>query len=377
MQQSSRRWAAMTGAAAVLAAGLGLTGYVVARAASSSPSHPAAADASTSNSGSSHGSGAPGGRAFRGALGFPGPRSFGRNGAVAGGGAMGTVEHLDATSFTLQSARGTTLTVVTTGSTTYYEALSKVSASTLRDGDHVVVLFKRPAAGSPSTATSKLTATRVDIVLPSLGGEVLSDAGGTIVIADSQGFHRTIVTSTSTRYFEAGTSVAANAVRPGTDVVAVGSIASDHTDLDAAAVEVVGPSVAGKVTKISGSTITITPLRGGSTETVTTESSTIFRSGGASSSLAKLKRGDYVLVIGTRTSATSFAASAVRFGIAPKLPAGTGRGWGGKGFGVGGPFGGPAGSPTAFGGGSSLSESGLPGTGMGLGLSGFGPAAAG
>ncbi len=343
-EHSSRRWAVTTGAAAVLAAGLGLSGYVVARAASGSTGKaPAATAASTSKAGASHGTGSGSRRwAGGGAGGWPGkgrPGGMSGMGGVAGFGALGTIDHVGSTGFTVTTQRGTSLTIDTTKSTLYYEAQAKVSASALHAGENVVVQFKPPAttASGASLGTSKLTAIRVEIVLPSLGGNVLSDAGGTIVVADQQGFHRTIVTSGSTRYVEAGATVAASAVHTGTDVVAVGTIAADHTDLDATVVEVVGPSVTGKVTKISGSTITIAPLGGGGAVTVTTGSSTIFRSKGAASAFKALKRGDLLLAIGTPTGSTGFAASAVQFGSLPSMPPGMGRGgWGGGPF-AGGP----------------------------------------
>lgn len=376
MELFSRRGAITTGAVAVLAAGLGLTGYVVARAASGSPGTPAAATASSASKGSGSGSAPRGnwqpgsgpGKGF--GKGFGGMRRPGGFG-FAGGGASGTVDHVGASSFTLKSHSGATLTIDTTSKTTYYEALSKVSASALQAGENVVVLFKSPAGASSgsttaSSASSPRTAAQVEIVLPSLSGEVLSDSGGTIVVADQQGFHRTIITSGATRYDEGGSNVSAGSVADGTDIVAYGAIASDRTDLDATVVEIVGPNVAGTVTKISGSTITLTPLRGGAAETVTTSSTTVFRTKGATSSLKALKRGDVLVAIGVRTSSTSFAASVVQFGAA-----GSGLARGGRAMWGAGHFGGraPGGS---FG--SAFAGSIPPGLAMGAGMAAFGVA---
>jgi hypothetical protein len=197
---------------------------------------------------------------------------------------------------------------------------------------------------------------------------VLSDTGGTIVVADGQGFHRTIDTTGSTTYSEAGATVSSSTVSLGVDVVAYGSIAANHTDLDAATVEVVGPVTAGKVTKVSGTNITVSALQGGGSVTISTTHVTVFRTDGKVSSISSVKVGDLLVAIGTRESAHAFAASSVRFGTLGNSHGGAGRGhgpggggfrpfaFGGEGFGHpgGGGFGGSPGGT-----GSDLSSASL------------------
>jgi hypothetical protein len=213
------------------------------------------------------------------------------------------------------------LTVDTTKSTTYSEARAKVSASALKVGDQVGVAFTRPTAppsgssSSASTSSTKTpTASAVAIIVPSLAGQVVSKSGSTIVVKDVQGFERTIDITTATTYSEAGTSVSPSAVTENADVVAFGSVASDNTDLEATSVDIVGPAAGGKVTKVSGTTITVSPPQGGSALTITTTSSTLFRNDAAASSLSAIKVGDVLMAIGARASNGTLAATAIRFG---------------------------------------------------------------
>lgn len=239
---------------------------------------------------------------------------------------MGTVKSISSGSFRVTTRRGAIVTVDTTAATTYEEALSKVTASALRVGQQVAVLFRRPTAATSASPVSAspptVTAASVDIILPSLEGRVVSISGGTIVVSDLEGFHRTIVTTDATTYLEAGTSVSASALTTGADLVAFGAIASNHTDLDATTVEIVGPVAGGKVTKVSGTTITVSALAGGRTLEITTTPTTIFRNNGKTSSLSAIKVGDVVLAIGSRQSTTTFAATAVRFGSLSSIGAG-------------------------------------------------------
>ncbi len=380
----TKTWTIRTGVGLVLVCGLAAGGYGIVHAASGSHdgalagTDTASRSAAKPSGSSSPPSSWPNGGFRRGGAGF-GPGAFGRVGAGFGpgsfglGGASGTVATVATRSFTVKTQQGSTHTVDTTASTTYYEAVSKVGASALKAGERVAISFTRPAssaAGSSSAGTAKSVtpvAATVNIILPTLQGEVVSNSGGTIVIEDAQGFQRTVDTSGSTTYTEAGATVPTSAVTNGLDIIAFGTIASDHTDLDATTVEVIGPVAAGKVTKISGTTITVSsPWGGGGSTTIATTPSTIFRKGGKASSLARLKVGDIVTAIGTRESGGTFAATAVSFGSLASTPRNAG------GLGLGGGFFGGVGSRPSFGG------SGAPGpvpaaAGGGLdGASGFG-----
>jgi hypothetical protein len=97
----------------------------------------------------------------------PAPRSGGSNArsGPAAGGAVGTVASVSASSFTLSTSAGQTVTVNTTSSTTYRKGTSSTSASAVKNGKSVLVLgtvngksitagqvIAQPAGGATSSA---------------------------------------------------------------------------------------------------------------------------------------------------------------------------------------------------------------------------------
>ena len=72
----------------------------------------------------------------------------------------------------------------------------------------------------------------------------------------------------------------------------------------------------GRVTAISGDTITLTTLAG-KTITVTVTSSTVVKEGTTTSALGALKDGDLVVVTGSTSSDGTVTATTVTFGMAP------------------------------------------------------------
>ena len=116
---------------------------------------------------------------------------------------------------------------------------------------------------------------QVEIVLPEVSGKVVSVNGSEVVVAQRNGLHVTVNTSGSTAYEQDGQAAVAADLKVGSAVSVTGTLSSDKTEIDATVVQIVLPSVAGRVTAVSGTTITITGFNG--TETVTTGSSTTFR----------------------------------------------------------------------------------------------------
>jgi hypothetical protein len=146
-------------------------------------------------------------------------------------------------------------------------------------------------------------------------------------------------TSTSTTYAEAGQSVPATDVGVGTVVSVTGTVSSDHDQIDATTIEIVLPTVAGRVTGVSGTTITITGFDG-TVETVTTDSATVFRNQSGATTIASVAKGDLLQASGTPGSGNTFAAVTVFVGSgtpsAPGVFAGPG-GFRGRGSPGGGP----------------------------------------
>lgn len=309
---------AKVAAGTALALGLSAGGYAVAGAAST----PGARPATTGSRAPWAGADRPGGSLG----GFPGGPLSGLGGR--GRGLAGLVSAVGASSITLQTPAGNTVVVQVSSSTTYAQGRTKIALTSLAKGQDVVV---RPT--SATATSSSPVAAAVVVVGPVLSGRVASVSGSTITIADPQGFERTVVASSSTKVTEAGSASSLSAVQPGTFIEAIGTVASDLTDLDASAIRVVLPMVAGKVTAVDQATgtITIQPLAlrdtsgsGASTTSVqvTTSASTRFVSRTGSTTLGGIAPGDLVVASGTPGSSGTFAALEVRVG--PVSPGGAG-----------------------------------------------------
>ena len=159
-------------------------------------------------------------------------------------GAVGTVTSVTAGGFTVTTPNGTKTAFTTNSSTVYREGTITVGRSALAVGEHVLVGAARPASAA-SNSSGAGTAAVVQLLLPSVGGKIVSVSGSTVVVQDGQGFWRTMQVSSSTAYQSAGKTSSAAAMKAGVYVWATGTIASDHTTLDASAVAVLGTNPAG------------------------------------------------------------------------------------------------------------------------------------
>jgi hypothetical protein len=108
-----------------------------------------------------------------------------------------------------------------------------VTSSDLTVGELVDVMAQRPTASSATT-----TAQVIDIETPHEGGTVVQVTSSGFVLEDPQGFWHTVSTSSATTYAKGGATASSADVKVGTFVVAAGSVASDHTTLDATAVTI-------------------------------------------------------------------------------------------------------------------------------------------
>jgi hypothetical protein len=104
-------------------------------------------------------------------------------------------------------------------------------------------------------------ATKVYIVLPLVNGVVTTVNGSTLTLTSLDGTTRTVTVSSATTYDKAGHSATFSDISNGTAVAAQGSIGSDGV-LSAVRVEIQTPRVAGQVTSVNGSTITLSNMRG-------------------------------------------------------------------------------------------------------------------
>lgn len=167
---------------------------------------------------------------------------------------------------------------------------------------------------------------------------VSSVSGNTITGKQADGTSVTVHTTSSTRYERAGKTVDSSQVKSGVQIAAQGTRNSDGS-IAASVIRIVLPQADGKITQISGSTITVSERNG--TKTIHVTSSTTYDkvtrgSNGpttSSAALSDLKVGTYIDAEGSQNSDGSIAAEAVH--IEPDFAAGGGHGpgWGGPGHG--------------------------------------------
>ncbi len=290
----------LVGAATLIAGGLAAGGYGIASAASGhGPAPQSASQALATASGQSKS--AP----SRPPSGEPaGPWGFGPGGSLGQG---GTVTQVTPTTITVETLFGTTLTVTTDSSTVYSEGAKTVARSAVEVGDEVA--FGSPGS-APNAGSDTQAVTRVEIVQLQVLGKVISTSGSQLVVTQQDGLNVTVNTSASTTYAEAGQSVPATDVGVGTVVFVTGTVSSDHNQVDATTIEIVLPTVAGRVTDVAGTTITITGFDG-TVETVTTDSATVFRNQNGTTTIASVAKGDLLQASGRPGSGNTFAAATV------------------------------------------------------------------
>jgi len=393
------RWIAGAGGLTVV---LGFAGYGA--AALTAPAASTNADAaSTATSSGGPAIPATAGSDLAGLQGYSGLQNafaFGASGlgdislGSADAGQLGTVSSVSTGSLTVSYQDGSTRTFTTNSSTTYLKDGTKASASVVSVGDHVVVVTQpriymgrtpggpvsNPSGATPDSASSNSgspppassgsgsgsgsspvgssnVATTVDVVSPSVVGKVVSVANDRITVEDAQGFWHTVRVSSSTAYELGGQPATSSAVATGEQVVARGSVDPNHTDLDASSVDIVLPQVTGRVTSVSGTTITLqgagtlhgagTLQGGGSTSSITVDTTpaTVFEvvsgtvragpaqggSAGSTSpgSLADVKVGDFVTAEGQKSpdgtvTATTVSVLSLPVPMSPPAHPGTG-----------------------------------------------------
>jgi hypothetical protein len=228
-----------------------------------------------------------------------------------------TVTAVGASTITAKRGDGTSVTIQTNSSTQYLRAGKTVARSAIANGQALHVEGTRNSDGS-------IAATRIQIVLPSLGGTVTAVSGGDITVQDPKSASATHVihTTGATTFTRAGATATISAVTVGERIHAMGTLRSDGS-LDAEAVQVQLPHADGKITQINGSTITVQDRDGTLTIHVsgTTKYFTVTKGASgpvqSAAALGDLKAGAFISAEGTKNSDGSLNAETVRI-----LPAG-------------------------------------------------------
>lgn len=268
---------------------------------------------------------------------------FGNAGGFGHGGSILRVTGVSGNTITGTTRGGQTESVTVSSSTTYSEAGIKASLSDVHKGSIIAVR-------ASSTSGTTISATSVTILLPTVAGVVTSAGGSSITLSTFDGTSQTVLVDPSTRYLRAGKSVSLSSVKQNSAVTASGNVGTNG-QMTAVVVEIRLPTVAGQVTKISGSSYTVSGFSGhwygGATTTVTvdTSSSTTFLAkDGSAAKASSIKVGTTIVAEGTLSSDRK-TLQAERVTI---LPAAAGPGqWGGHFGGWGGRFFGGPGSDNA------------------------------
>jgi hypothetical protein len=249
--------------------------------------------------------------------GAPG-KPFGGPGAVTGRG-FGDIKvtAVAGSSVSLATDDGWTRTITVTGTTTITKGGAAATLADLAVGDSIRLSQTRNADG---TYTIKAIA----IVLPQVAGTVTSVGTDTITITLRDGTSQTIRTTGSTAYHLEKADGQRSDVSVGSAIVASGEKTADGS-LTASSVWVRLPRVAGTVTAIDGSTITLS-RRDGTTVTIHAGSATTIRVAGVDNAkLSDITTGMVIAVEGTKRADGSYDARAIGAGKLGKPGKGLGH----------------------------------------------------
>lgn len=137
--------------------------------------------------------------------------------------------------------------------------------------------------------------------------------GSDVSLKTDDGWTRTIAVTSTTAITKAGATIALGDLAVGDQVRFAEQKAADGS-YTITALAVVLPTTGGKVTAVSGDTITVT-RPDGSTATIHVAAGTTYKVNGAAGSLADIKVGSFIAAEGTLRADGSLDASAVHVGV--------------------------------------------------------------
>ena len=133
----------------------------------------------------------------------------------------GTVHSVGSGEFVLVDSQGFWRTVHTSNGTTYLQSGVGATESALTVGAQV------EAAGTVDSDHTSLDASRVNVILPTVSGQVTAIAGSSIIISTFSGTSATVTTSSATHFTSGGASGSFGDVKVGDRVTASGTKASN------------------------------------------------------------------------------------------------------------------------------------------------------
>jgi len=232
---------------------------------------------------------------------------FGR-GERFGGVAFGkiTVTAVSGSSVSLKTDDGWTRTITVTSDTKITKGGEAATVGDVKVGDVVRLGQKKNDDGT-------YTVTRLAIILPQAAGTVSAVDANSVTIKGRGGTTQVINTNGSTKYHLGDADGSRSDVKVGSMVVVVGEKGTSG-NLTATSVTVILPRVGGTVASVSGNTITIT-RRDGTKLTVHVDANTSIGVGGVDkATVADVKAGMAIAVVGVQRADGSIDATKVRAG---------------------------------------------------------------
>jgi hypothetical protein len=227
-----------------------------------------------------------------------------------------TISARSGSTLSLKTADGWTRQITVTSETTITRAGAAISVGELNVGDRIAFRQARNDDG-----TYRILEIRV--IVPHVAGEVTAAAGSSLTIKLRDGSSRTITVNGSTKYFLGPRAATQSDVKVGSHIVVAGTTAGDT--FTALSVTIRLQALAGEVIAKSADTITVRG-RDDATTTVRVDAATTYRvAGKADATLADVTVGMRIVVTGSRTGDTTFAAVTVGAGRIPNADRGPGR----------------------------------------------------
>jgi hypothetical protein len=226
-----------------------------------------------------------------------------------------TITAIDGSNISLKTEDGWTRTITVTSATTITKGGQTIALGDLRVGDQIRFRQTRNADGT-------FTIQAINVVLPSVAGDITAVNGDTFTVKTRANVTWTITTNDATKYMLDGGTGAKSDIVVGAKVGVVGTQTGESA-LTATTVRIAPAAVAGRVTAKTADTITIERI-GGGTATIHVSGSTTYRVPGKdNASLSDIQVGAMVLAAGRQRSDGSLDAVSVRAG---KLGRGLGNG---------------------------------------------------
>jgi hypothetical protein len=217
-----------------------------------------------------------------------------------------TITAIDGSNISLKTDDGWTRTITVTSATTYTKGGQSITLGDLRVGDEVRFRQTRNTDGT-------FTINAINVVLPSVAGEVTAVNGDTFTIKTRGNVTWTITTNGDTKYLLDGGNGAKADVKVGVKVGVVGT-QSGESALTATAVRIEAARLAGKVTAKTADTITIERLGGGTATIHVSDSTKYHVPGKQDASLSDITVGGVILAHGRQRADGSIDAVSVAGG---------------------------------------------------------------